>query len=203
MAFVGDARLRPASPKLVLALTGCGERGKHRRCDIRSTRDTLREIRGASSRPRLSVARARDMGFHAPTMDATARRILSFDSAGGLCVGAVVLALSGFVSERYGLPITVVWFVGAANVVYGIYSGSLVRVVHAQGRLGRPWVTALVIANLGWSCVCIALITRHWSTLTPLGVFGLAFEALFVGGLAALEFKRVRPRTTPRHPDRR
>ncbi len=126
-------------------------------------------------------------------MDRTARRILSFDSAAGLFVGGVVLGLSGFVSELYGLPISVVGFVGAANLIYGVYSGSLVLTAHTRGQLGRPWVTALVTANLVWSAVCGVLLVLHWSTLTPLGVLGLSFEALFVAGLAVVEFRRVRP----------
>ena len=52
-------------------------------------------------------------------------RLLWFDSLAGLSVGVAVLALASWLSELYGLPGSVVLFVGCANLVYGSYSGSL------------------------------------------------------------------------------
>ncbi len=47
----------------------------------------------------------------------------------------------------------------------------------------------LVAANLLWSVVCIILALTYEDTATLLGLAHLLGEALFVGGLAGLEWR--------------
>lgn len=112
-------------------------------------------------------------------------RILWVDSLGGLVVGGVVLALSEWLATLYGLPHGLMVLMGCANVAYGCYSGSLVL----RKRRPRVWIVALVFANAAWAVVCVILIVRFAETAQPLGLVVLALEALFVGGLAAVEWR--------------
>ena len=48
-------------------------------------------------------------------------RLLWVDGLGGLLVGAVVLLLSGWLSELEGLPEGFVVFMAGTNLVYGSY----------------------------------------------------------------------------------
>ena len=112
-------------------------------------------------------------------------RLLWIDSLGGLSVGLLVLALAPWLAGLYGLPERVVLFVGSANAVYGCYSGSLAL----RARRGRRWIVFLVMANASWALVCIALAIRFADSARPLGLAALVLEAVFVGALAALEWR--------------
>ncbi len=112
-------------------------------------------------------------------------RLLWFDSLAGLSVGVAVLALASWLSELYGLPGSVVLFVGCANLVYGSYSGSLA----IRERRGRRWILALVFANASWAVFCVGLSIWFAASARPLGIAVLLLEALFVGGLAGLEWR--------------
>lgn len=113
------------------------------------------------------------------------RNLLWIDCLGGLCVGAGVLALHGWLAEFYGLPRELLLIIGAANALYGSYSLSLaVRSVRP-----RPALVVLVAANATWSLVCIGLTVSYFSSASVFGIAALVAEAVFVGGLAALEWR--------------
>jgi hypothetical protein len=71
------------------------------------------------------------------------------------------------------------------NLVYGSYSFSLAV------RRTRPLalLTLLVAANLVWVLVCTALAVNFRDVATPFGFAHLLGEAVFVGGLARLEWR--------------
>lgn len=106
------------------------------------------------------------------------------DSGGGLLAGALVLALRGWLAELHGLPLAVVTFMGAANVTYGCFSGTLLRVTPPVRRLPSA---ALVAANFAWPVVCLGLLAANAGEVGPTGVLHLAGEGLYVGLLAEVE----------------
>ncbi len=112
-------------------------------------------------------------------------RILWVDSLAGLGVGLLVLSLSSWLAELYGFTPSLVVFLGCANLLYGTYSGSLA--IRAARR--RPWVLALIAANATWAALCISLAVVLAGSARPLGIAVLLLEALFVGGLASLEWR--------------
>ena len=113
------------------------------------------------------------------------RKLLWIDGLAGLTVGAVVLAASGWLSERYGLPRSLLLFTGVANVAYGSYSTSLAR----RSVRPRRLIWFLIFANLAWAVVCFILAIVYRETATFFGLAHLVGEGLFVGGLACLEWR--------------
>lgn len=119
------------------------------------------------------------------TVPPYARKLLWIDCIGAALVGVVVLTLSGWLSQLHGLPRGLLLFTGAVNLLYGTYSFSLAR------RARRPLVLLriLVLANAAWACVCVGLVITFGADATVFGVAHLGGEALYVGGLAALEWR--------------
>ncbi len=112
-------------------------------------------------------------------------RLLRIDSLGGLSVGLVMLLLSNWLASWYGLSRGFIIFIALANIAYGCYSFSLLI------RVKRPLslIVLLVIANLGWAALCVLWTAIFAQTATPLGIIHLLAEAVFVGGLACLEWR--------------
>jgi hypothetical protein len=112
-------------------------------------------------------------------------RLLWVDCIGGFAVGVTVLAFSGWLSRLDGLPLEVILFTGMANLLYGAYSFSLAI------RTERPmWrIKVLVAANLAWAPVCAGLLIAFSATATPFAYLHLGGEAIYVGGLAVVEWR--------------
>lgn len=113
------------------------------------------------------------------------RHLLWVDGSAGLFVGAVVLLLCGWLSELYGLPYKLLFFIGVANVLYGSYSTSLaVRSVRPANL-----ILLLVVANLTWAIGCMILAFTNGESVSLFGLAHLVGEGLFVGCLACLEWR--------------
>jgi hypothetical protein len=126
-------------------------------------------------------------------VDSRALSILWFDSLGGLVAGAAVLLVRSWLASLYGLSADLVLVIACANLAYGTYSGTLAALA-ARGRsIARPAIDLLVLANLAWTLVCIALIAHTLPTATVFGLAHLALEGLWVGALGIVEYRRVRP----------
>lgn len=122
-----------------------------------------------------------------------AKRLLWLDSGAGCTVGTVVLTLHEWLSELWGFQPELVLVLGAANLGYGCYSGSLARRAWRDMRVPILAIDVLVIANLAWAIICLVLMVLTWEISKPLGVAQLALEAVFVGGLGLVERRVVRP----------
>lgn len=112
-------------------------------------------------------------------------RLLWIDCGGGLVVGVVVLALSGWLAPLEGLPRGVLMFTGVMNLVYGLYSLSLAR----QARRSVMRVKALAIANMAWAPVCILILLLYADTATAWAWVHLVGEGVYVGALGAVEWR--------------
>jgi hypothetical protein len=113
------------------------------------------------------------------------RNLLWIDCIAGALAGVLVLLLSDWLSRLYSLPPRLLIFMGLVNLIYASYSFSLAI------RRARPkaLIILLAVANGTWTLVCLALATHFFETATFLGIGLLVFEAIFVGGLASLEWK--------------
>jgi len=96
-----------------------------------------------------------------------------------------VIALSDWLSRLEGLPQDVLLFTGAVNLLYASYSFSLAV------RSERPMqlIKWLVFANLAWAPVCLGLLIAFSATATPFAFVHFVGEAIYVGGLALLEWR--------------
>ncbi len=111
--------------------------------------------------------------------------VLWIDATAAALAGVVVLFVSGWLSGWYGLPQELLISIGAVNLVYASYSGSLAM----RTRRPKSLILFLVSANLLWSVVCVTLALIYRDTATLFGLVHLLGEALFVGGLGGLEWR--------------
>ena len=115
------------------------------------------------------------------------RNLLWMDSRAGLLVGALTLALGYWLAPWYGLSLSLLLLIAAANLAYGAFSGWLL----ARPRPRPLWlIHALVVANLAWAAVCLLLAGLHLAEARWLGLAHLVSEAVFVGGLAVMEWRQ-------------
>jgi hypothetical protein len=122
------------------------------------------------------------------------RHLLWIDSGAGLSAGVVVLVLSGWLSEVYRLSRPLLVGMGLVNLAYGTYSGMLARLA----RRPRGLLVTLVLANATWAALCVLAAVSLAGSASAFGTAHLAGEVLFVGGLAALEWReRERLRHAP------
>ncbi|WP_022836745.1 hypothetical protein [Salisaeta longa] len=112
------------------------------------------------------------------------KKLLWVDCIGAALAGGTVLALSGWLSRLEGLPQEVLLFTGAVNLLYASFSFSLAIRSERPMRLIR----LLVCANLAWVPVCLGLVATFSATATPFAFIHLVGEAVYVGGLAVLEW---------------
>lgn len=96
------------------------------------------------------------------------------------------LVLSGWLSRLHLLPHELLVFIGGVNLVYGSFSCALAR------RAEKPviLINVLVCANAAWAVVWLGLAARFWGEASLRGIAHLVGEALFVGGLAAIEWSQ-------------
>ncbi|MDC0667862.1 hypothetical protein [Nannocystis radixulma] len=126
-------------------------------------------------------------------MNRRARAILWLDGSAACVAGVVVLALHDALARLHAFPPALVLFVGAANLAYASYSGSL-AVLASLGRTPtRRAIDILVVANLAWIAVCAAILAATSRSASAFGLAHVGLEALFVGSLAVAEYRKVRP----------
>jgi len=125
------------------------------------------------------------------------KRLLIFDSVGGLLVGVCVLAFVSPLAAMERQSSTVLMITGIANIVYGMYSGQLAVRASRGARLASAELRILIYANAAWLPVCFALAAGTASHASWLGIAHLVGEGIYVGVLAWFE-QRVffRPEAT-------
>lgn len=96
-----------------------------------------------------------------------------------------MLTLLGWLVRWYQLPRDLLLLIGAANVLYGLYSLSLV----VRASRPRSLLMLLVAANSIWAVACVRWATIYAREASVLGLAHLIGEALVVGGLAVLEWR--------------
>lgn len=113
------------------------------------------------------------------------RHLLWVDCTAAALAGTVVLALSGWLSHVHGIPQHLLLFTGVVNLLYACFSFSLA----VRTRRPRALITLLVFGNSAWAVVCVGLAIAFWEPATLFGIGHLIGEAIFVGGLARLEWR--------------
>lgn len=113
------------------------------------------------------------------------RKLLWVDCSGAALAGVLVIAFRGWLSRLEGLPQELLLATGAVNLLYASYSFSLAV------RPERPMllITLLVFANLAWAMACLVLVALFSATATPYAFVHFVGEAIYVGGLALLEWR--------------
>jgi hypothetical protein len=113
------------------------------------------------------------------------KNILWVDCTAGALAGILAISLSEWLSNLYSAPQNLLLLIGVANLLYACYSFSLaVRAIRQEFL-----INILITANGIWALVCIGIVTQSSENMTLLGSVHIAGEAIFVGGLACLEWK--------------
>jgi hypothetical protein len=113
------------------------------------------------------------------------KKLLWIDCGAAALAGVAMLTLGAWLSGLYGLPRRLLLFMGAVNLLYASYSFTLAT----RSRRPRSLIHLLVFANLGWAAVCLVLEVVFARSATVFGIAHFVGEAIFVGGLASLEWK--------------
>jgi hypothetical protein len=111
--------------------------------------------------------------------------LLWIDCSAGAAVGLLVLLFTAQLSHLQALPHALLLFMGAVNVLYASFSFFLAT----RSKRPMPLIKLLVVANGFWSLVCVCLAVAFTDTATVFGLGHLIAEAIFVGSLAAQEWK--------------
>ncbi|RXJ72220.1 hypothetical protein CS022_16860 [Veronia nyctiphanis] len=111
--------------------------------------------------------------------------ILYIDGGAGFTVGLLLLLLLDRISSLYNLPVSVVMFLGVANVCYGLYGITIA----ASRFKNSASISLLAIANGCWMVICTLLVLYHLKTASLIGLSFLSLEAIFVGFLAWFEWE--------------
>lgn len=113
------------------------------------------------------------------------RKLLWVDGLAGAIVGVFVLLAITWLREWYRLPMNLLLLNGAANLTYACYSLSLAM----RTRRPKVLILLLIVANLTWAVLCLRWTFVYAGTASLFGLAHLIGEALFVGGLASLEWR--------------
>jgi hypothetical protein len=113
------------------------------------------------------------------------RQLLWIDGLAGLLGGISLFLTIDLLEKWYNIPRGTLVFIGLANLTYATYSLSIARLKKRSGIL----IVILVIANLAWALNCLRMAITFGETASIFGLIHLIGEAIFVGGLACLEWR--------------
>ena len=115
------------------------------------------------------------------------RFVLWADAISCLACGLLQVFLSTVLSERLGLPATLLADTGIFLLLYGALLGFLAT----RNRTANPVVWLLIGGNLAWAAACIALLTGGGG-LTLFGKAYVVLQASVVAILAQLQYAAAR-----------
>lgn len=118
-------------------------------------------------------------------MPALPRYLLWIDCGGAALAGIATLLLSDWLGQLHALPQDLLRLVGIVNLLYAAYSFSLA----VRARRPRVLITALVFANAAWALACLGFAASFAGMASVFGIGHLVGEAIYVGGLAGLEWR--------------
>ena len=113
------------------------------------------------------------------------RKLLWIDGLAGAVAGVIVLLASSWLSRLYRLPLDMLLLMGVANLVYASYSLSLAM----RSKRPKSCILLLVVANLAWAVICLRWAVIFAGTASVFGLAHLMGEAVFVVGLASIEWR--------------
>lgn len=114
------------------------------------------------------------------------KNIFLLDGLGGLLTGIFLIVVLPYFQDAIGLPINVLYALGAIGVCYGIYSLSCFRFV--QSNFG-VWLKVIVLANLIYCVVIAGVVTFFLEEMTLIGIGYFAIEVLVILALVFVEIR--------------
>lgn len=115
-------------------------------------------------------------------------RIFLLDAAGALASAMLLFFVLRRFNHYLGLPqATLAWLAlpAAAFCIYSFLCSIFLR------SKWRPFLILIIVANIFYCCLLLALLIRHASTVTKLGVAYFLGEIFIIGLLVTFELKQV------------
>ncbi len=113
------------------------------------------------------------------------RKLLWVDCIGGGIAGILTLLASPWLSKLHQLPLNLLILIGVVNLVYGSYSFSLAM----QPKRPKILILLLIVANLAWAGIGVRWAIVFIDTASIFGFVHLLGEAVYVAGLALLQWR--------------
>jgi len=112
-------------------------------------------------------------------------KLLWIDCIGGFFVGLLFLYFADFIAAIDNLDKNLIIFLGISNILYALFSFSLVV------RQKRPvsLIVTLGSANIFWFFVCSIFAIINWSQISLIGIVHLFGEGFYVAFIGYLELK--------------
>jgi hypothetical protein len=116
------------------------------------------------------------------------RTVLLVDASACLIMGAALVAASGALASLLSIPAALLFYAGLS--LFPI--AALMAFVGTRSSIPQLGVWAIVLGNLGWVAVSVALLVTDWIAPNGLGVVFIAAQAAFVAIMAWLEHAGLR-----------
>ncbi len=115
------------------------------------------------------------------------KKLLLIDGIAALLAGTLVLIFSYRLSVFFNLPRNLLQILAIISVAYSVYSIRL-----ARGKThSRNLVYFLVVANVVYTLFALCIVVYYFNTATVYGTVYFLAEAIFIGTLAYLEWRKI------------
>jgi len=116
------------------------------------------------------------------------KKLLWIDGIAALLAGTIVIIFCHWLSVFFNLPQNLLRTLAIISLVYSLYSANLARrQIHS-----RKLVYILVIANAMYALLALCIVVYYFSTATVYGTAYFLAEAILIGALAYLEWRKIK-----------
>lgn len=119
----------------------------------------------------------------------TPKLMFLVDALGALISSLSLLLVLVPLEYYFGIPVNVLYYLGAIAVCLFIYSFSCYKLIKTRWK---PYLKIIIILNTIYSLLSIGLILAHYHTVKPLGFAYLVLELAVIACVIALEYKTIR-----------
>ncbi len=126
------------------------------------------------------------------------KRLFLIDGLGALLTALLLFAILRTFNEYFGMPKTTLIILSIIALLFCFYSFCCFFFVNNNWH---PFLRAIIVANILYSCLTLGLVIYNFPRLTILGVIYFLVEIVVVGGLIFFEINVLTISNRKRHPD--
>lgn len=118
--------------------------------------------------------------------DLSPKRLFLIDSIGAILSAIFLGVVLVRFESTFGMPLNILYKLALAAVVFAAYSASCHFFLPTNWR---PFLKAIALVNLTYSCLTLGLVIHFYAKLTALGLLYFAGELALVITLARIEWR--------------
>lgn len=115
---------------------------------------------------------------------ANVKQVFLLDSIGASLTAVLLVIMLGSFNVYVGMPEKTLYLLLLAATLLAIYSFSCYRFLSTKSK---PYLKAIIIANIVYSCLTIGFVILHYPKLSVFGVIYFVGEMFLIGGVIFLE----------------